>query len=72
MTNYPRVQFQRKVSLLRIIDLSSALAEIEDFPKNARKEDLQKRVLELLNSKQISDQQKTLLKTAIEQAYSKM
>ena len=62
---------QRKLALLRVIDLNGILAEFSG-PKNARKEDLQKNILDLLKSREITDNQKVKLKTAVEQSYSKM
>jgi hypothetical protein len=57
--------------LLRIADLNGVLADYA-CPKNARKEDLQKRLLDLLKSRDITEHQKTQLRTAVENSYSKM
>lgn len=62
---------QRKLALLRVIDLNGILAEFS-CPKNARKEDLQKNIVDLLKSAELTDIQKIKLKNLVEQSFSKM
>jgi hypothetical protein len=53
------------------VDLHSILSGFT-VAKNARKEELQKRVLELLKARQVTEEEKQELKESIEHCYSKM
>lgn len=65
---------QRKVSTLRILDLKHILSVIGDLnaSKNVRKDDLQKRVFDLLKPRQLKEAQQQELRRLIEQSVNKM
>ena len=62
---------QRQLLTLRIADLQSIL-QCFAYARNARKDELQKKVLELLNSRQTSLVQKANIKSQVNQSYSKI
>lgn len=62
---------QRQLLTLRIADLHSILQSFA-FARNARKDELQKKVLELLNSRQTSLAQKANIRSQVDQSYSKI
>ena len=63
--------FQRKISILRIVDLHSILVGFS-YAKNARKDDLQKQTLELLRTRETTEAEKQEIRRAIQSSYSKM
>lgn len=64
---------QKKLAILRVADLQEILnRERVPFNKYARKDDLQKRMIDVLNNRDNSSSLKERIKKGIIQAYSKM
>ncbi|KAG5667878.1 hypothetical protein PVAND_015844 [Polypedilum vanderplanki] len=63
--------FKKKVGFLRVIDLHSILAVFK-YPKNSRKDALQRRLLELLKGREISEAQKLEIRKQVEKTFDKI
>lgn len=62
---------QQKILILRVIDLHSILSAFK-YPKNLRKDALQRHLLCLLKGKDISEAQKLDIRKLIEKSYDKL